>query len=264
MMSERRNNQSSSDNAARRHSPVEVEIVPVASCSIDLRLHILGDLPFFASLAPEAIAAANERFREQGYAAGEIITYSDEPAASLYVVASGQVKLLHHTPAGKDILLDLLIPGEFFGNLSAREGDTYTETAIAQTGVCVLAANSASFRAILEEHPAAALAVLDLTASRLQAAQERVRQLSAYPVEQRIAATLLRLAGKLGDEQEVGWLIQTPLSREDLAQMVGATPESASRVMSQMQKQGLINSGRQWVAVTDRLALAALAEDGPV
>lgn len=246
----------------RRRSPVEVEIVPPAACSIDLRLEILGALPFFATLSPEAIAAANERFREQGFVAGETITYSDEPAAFLYVVASGQVKLLHHTLAGKDVLLDVLTPGEFFGNLSAQENAVYTETAVAQTGVCVLAVATQAFRAILEQHPAAALAVLDLTNSRLQATQERVRQLSAYPVEQRIAATLLRLAEKLGEEQEMGLLIQTPLSREDLAQMTGTTPESTSRVMSQMQKEGLITSGRQWVAITDQPALAALAEDG--
>lgn len=253
----------SPDSRSRRYSPVEIEVVPAASCSIDLRLEILGALPFFATLSPEAIAEANERFREQGFVAGETITYSGEQAAFLYVVASGQVKLLHHTLAGKDVLLDVLTPGEFFGNLSAQEKAIYTETAVAQTGVCVLAVPTQAFRAILEQHPAAALAVLDLTNSRLQATQERVRQLSAYPVEQRIAATLLRLAEKLGEEQAIGLLIQTPLSREDLAQMTGTTPESASRVMSQMQKEGLITSGRQWVAIADRPALAALAEDGP-
>jgi len=252
----------SPDSRSRRASPVEIEIVPAAACSTDLRLEILGALPFFATLSPEAVAAANERFREQGFVAGEIITYSDEPAAFLYVVASGQVRLLHHTLGGKDVLLDVLTPGEFFGNLSAQENATYTETAVAQTGVCVLSVATQTFRAILQQHPAAALAVLDLTNSRLQATQERVRQLSAYPVEQRIAATLLRLAEKLGDEQEIGLLIQTPLSREDLAQMTGTTPESASRVMSQLQKDGLITSGRQWVAIIDRPALAALAGEG--
>ena len=253
----------SPDSRNRRHSPVEIEIVPATACSIDLRLEILGALPFFSSLSPEAIVAANERFREHGFVAGEPITYSGEPAAFLYVVASGQVKLLHHTLGGKDVLLDVLTPGEFFGNLSAQENAIYTETAVAQTGVCVLAVATQAFRAILEQHPVAALAVLDLTNSRLQAAQERVRQLSAYPIEQRIAATLLRLAAKLGEERETGLLIQTPLSREDLAQMTGTTPESASRVMSQMQKDGLIISGRQWVAIADRPGLAALAGDGP-
>lgn len=251
------------DRRDRRHSPVEVETVPAASCSVELRLEILGALPFFAPLSPEAIAAANERFREQGFTAGEMITFSGEPATFLYVVASGQIKLLHHTLGGKDVLLDVLTPGEFFGNLSAQDKAIYTETAVAQTDVCVLSVATQAFRAILEQHPAAALAVLDLTASRLQAAQARVRQLSAYSVEQRIAATLLRLAEKLGQEQEVGWLIQTPLSREDLAQMAGTTPESASRVMSQLQKDGLISSGRQWVAITDRPALATLAGDEP-
>lgn len=245
----------------RRHSPVEIEIVPPVACTIDLRLEILGNLPFFASLSPAEIAAANERFREQGFAAGAIVAYSEEPATHLYVIAAGHVKLLHHTLAGKDILLDLLIPGEFFGNLSAQEAAAYAETAVAHSDLCVLAIPTADFRAILAQHPPAALAVLDLTAQRLQSAQERVRQLSAYTVEQRIAATLLQLAHKLGSEHEVGWLIQTPLSRDDLAQMTGTTPESASRVMSQLSKEAIIASGRQWVAIRDRAALSARAAE---
>lgn len=251
------------DPAPRRHSPVEIDTVPAAHCSTDLRLQILGDLPFFAALSLKEIAAANEQFREHGFAAGETITFTGEPAANLYVVASGHVKLLHHTLAGKDILLDLLTPGEFFGNLSAQEDATYADTAMAHSDVCVLAIPTVAFRALLAQHAAVALAVLDLTTHRLQSAQERVRQLSAYSVEQRIAATLLRLAEKLGDERDVGCLIQTPLSRDDLAQMTGTTPESASRVMSQLQKEGLIASGRQWVAITDQPALAARAAGEP-
>jgi CRP/FNR family transcriptional regulator, nitrogen oxide reductase regulator len=252
-MTERRNN--------RRHSPVEIEVVPPVACNIDLRLEILGSLPFFASLSPAEVAAANERFREQGFAAGETIAFSEAPATHFYAVASGHVKLLHHTLAGKDVLLDLLVPGEFFGNLSAQEDAVYTETAVAQTDLCVLAIPTAAFRALLAQHPPAALAVLDLTAERLQSAQERVRQLSAYAVEQRIAATLVQLAEKLSSEHEAGWLIQTPLSRDDMAQMTGTTPESASRVMSQLSREGIIASGRQWVAITDRAALRERASE---
>ena len=80
-------------------------------------------------------------------------------------------------------------------------------------------------------------------------------------VESRLAATLLRLAAKLGEQQADRLLIQLPLSRQDLADMTGATVETVSRIMSQFRKQGLIDSGRRWVAILDRDALADMTAD---
>jgi CRP-like cAMP-binding protein len=87
-----------------------------------------------------------------------------------------------------------------------------------------------------------------------------VRQLSAHSVEHRIAFTLLKLADKFGERQDDGLLIQTPLSRDDLAEMTGTTTESASRAVSQFQKAGWIDTGRQWVKITDRQGLEEMIE----
>ena len=103
--------------------------------------------------------------------------------------------------------------------------------------------------------------MLEITAGRLQAAHERVRQLSAFPVEHRVAFTLLKLAEKFGERQKGRLLIQTPLSRDDLAEMTGTTTESASRAISQFQKAGLIETGRLWVAITDREELEKILNE---
>jgi CRP-like cAMP-binding protein len=95
-------------------------------------------------------------------------------------------------------------------------------------------------------------------AKRLQKAHEIIRQLSALPVDQRVASTLVRLADKFGQPDEVGFLIQLPLSRQDLAQMTGSTPETVSRVLSEFKREGLIRTGREWVALLDQDALTRL------
>ncbi|MNC95531.1 transcriptional regulator FixK [compost metagenome] len=71
----------------------------------------------------------------------------------------------------------------------------------------------------------------------------------------------MKLGEKLGEPHETGLLIQMPLSREDVATMVGSTPETASRVMTQLQKQGLIEKGRQWVAIANPEGLAKISRD---
>lgn len=246
----------------RRKSPVNLTITEPHHCTIDLRLKILGRLPFFAGLTSKALEAVNARFVERGYLSGETIYAAGSPAERLYVVAEGKVKLLQFAPGGKNVLLDILTSGEFFGNLATLGAAAYSDSAQAQTPCCVLSISSDDFRRVLDEHPELALKALEVMAARLNAANRRVLQLSAMPVEQRIAFTLLELARKLGRAHEGSLLIDVPLSRDDLAEMTGATPETVSRVMSQMQQEGIIESGRQWVAIDEmeRLEERALQE----
>lgn len=246
----------------RRKSPIELEPVEPHMCTVEVRLEILSRVPFFSGLKPHELEAVNAMFVERGYTAGEYLYHEGDPAERLYVVADGRVKLLRHGDGEKDVLLDLLVPGEYFGSLSFEEDDEYTDTALAHTPVCSLSIDRQRFRQILDRYPDVALRVLRILNRRLLDAQEAVRMLSALPVDRRIAHTLLKLAAKLGKQQAQGILIETPLSRDDLAQMTGATTETVSRVLSQFQKEGLIESGRQWVAIADRDRLEDLAGEG--
>jgi CRP-like cAMP-binding protein len=243
----------------RRKTPLEIHVTESHQCSVEVRLDILGRVPFFAGLSHDRLEQINGLFLEFGYATDELIYLSGDPGERLFVVADGRVRLMRHSLSGKNVLLDLLRPGEFFGSLSTMGGDPYPDTAEAQTQTCVLSIRTDDFRRILQEHPPVALIVLDITGSRLRAAHERVRQLSALPVEGRIANLLLLLAGKFGERREVGLLIQVPLTRDDLAAMAGTTTETASRVMSQFQRDGLIKTGRQWAAILQPEALERIA-----
>jgi CRP-like cAMP-binding protein len=228
-------------------------------CTISVRLKILRQVPFFRDLTSSDLEWVNSLFHEEDFKVDEVICHSGEPAERFFVVADGRVKLLHHSLTGRDILLDLLTPGEFFGAFSGQGDDAYPETAQAQSPCCILVIGRDTFQQIIKRHPTVALNVIDIMAKRLQTANERVHQLSALPVDGRIASILLMLGNKFGEKREVGWLLQVPLSRDDLAGMTGTTTESASRVMSQFQKDGLIRSGRGWVALTDREGLEAIA-----
>lgn len=244
----------------RRKSPVNLVATEAHLCSIDLRLRILGRLPFFIGLPRKKVEAINQRFIEVGYQPGERIYTAGDLAERLYVVAEGKVKILQHSVGGRNVLLDILSTGDFFGNLSALGAVAYTDSAEAQSPACVLSIRSDSFRQILEEFPELALKTLDVMAARLNDANQRVLQLSSLPVEKRVAIALQKLARKLGRQKENMLLIDVPLSRDDLAEMTSTTPETVSRVMSQLQSSGIIESGRQWVGIRDLKALENLAD----
>ena len=246
--------------STRRKTPLKIEVTESHMCSVDMRLQILGRVPFFTGLKHDDLEQINRLFREQGYATDETICFAGDPAEHLFVVADGRVKLMRHSLSGRNVLLDMLTPGEFFGSLSTLGDDLYPDTAEAQTQTCVLSIHADDFRRILEKHPMVALRVVDIMAARLRTAHERVRQFSALSVEGRIANLLLVLSRKFGRPSDVGLLIQSPLTRDDLAAMTSTTTETASRVMSQFQKNGLIQTGRKWVSILDQDALEKIAE----
>lgn len=246
----------------RPKSPVRLEWLDPAVCSLEYRLKIIGRLPFFRHLPTEAIAEINRLFEDHDVPAERPIYFEGDPAESLYLVAMGKVKLTRHTASGREVLLDILQGGEYFGNLTAISGREYTETAMAQTDCCILQVSAPNFEKVLAHHPDVTLKVLKAVGERLEQSQEVVKQLSAYTVDQRVAAALVRLAQKLGEQKQKGVLIQLPFSRQDLAGMTGTTVETVSRVMSRFSGDGLISTGRKWVSINDLEGLEAIVKEG--
>lgn len=251
-------------NVTRPKSPVRLEWVDPVVCSLEYRLKIIGRLPFFKHLPVDAISRINNLFHDVDVSANERIYFEGDEAGHLYLVAMGKVKLVRNTASGREVLLDILHSGEYFGSLTIFGGRIHMETAIAQTDGCILKISAEDFEHILTDHPDVTRRVLEAVSQRLVASQEIVKQLSAYTAEQRVASALLRLAGKLGEARGQGVLIQLPFSRQDLAAMTGSTIETVSRVMSRFAENGWVKSGRKWVTITEMKRLEELVKMGAV
>lgn len=244
----------------RRRSPVEpVDIEPELHCSVADQRRLLGASPFFTDLSAEEVNGVQALFRQQHFEAGEVVQFAGDPATRLSIVAKGVVKMVRPTLDGQDVLLDFLGPGEHFGSLAELGDATYREDVTAHTGSCILYTTAGTFQELLRQYPVVALSTLRIVADRLRDAHSAIEQLSAYPIEQRVAATLLQLAAKAGKPHDQGTLIEMPLSRQDIADITGAKVETVSRVLSDFRRRGLIESGRQWISVLDTMALSDVA-----
>ncbi|WP_098418389.1 Crp/Fnr family transcriptional regulator [Marinobacter sp. LV10MA510-1] len=177
--------------------------------------------------------------------------------------AHGTVKLLQYSASGEEVLLGLLGPSDLFGGLTMLGQRCYPQNAFAQTTCCVLVITITDFRYLLRTYSEVALNVLDAVARDLEAAQATIRAISTLPVEARIARVLVRLADRLGEADDGGILIQSPLSQQDLAAMVATTSETVSRVISGLRRSGDIETGRQWIRNRNRnrTNLARLADE---
>ena len=235
-----------------------------AVCTLEYQLKIISRLPFFRHLSPEAILVISGLFEDRDVAAEQPIYFEGDPGDHLYLVAIGKVKLMRHAASGREVLLDILRGGEYFGNLTSINNRSYTETAVAQTDCCILQISAQNFEKVLIRYPDVTLKVLKAVGQRLEESQEIIKQLSAYTADQRVAATLIRLAKKMGEQKQAGMLIQLPFSRQDLAAMTGTTVETVSRVMSRFSAEGWISTGRKWVAINDLEHLQQIVKEGAV
>ncbi len=245
--------------AGRRTVPLRGDSIEPQACTLQMRRQILRALPFFRVLGEQEIARINGSFREKGFEPGEILMAAGRTADRLSVVARGKLMVLRSMTSGKEVLLEVLSRGDFFGSLSPAERTPSEDIVRAQTAGCLLNVSVRQFQQILESHPRVALAVLEIVGERLLRARDMIQHLSASSAEVRIAHTLVRLAQKLGSPQAGEALIQVPLSREDLAAMTGTTSETVSRVLSRFRRTGLIETGRRWVRVLNLEALSRLA-----
>ncbi|MGB7423215.1 MAG: Crp/Fnr family transcriptional regulator [Comamonas sp.] len=249
-------------NATPRTPPQTADPLAPAHCSSQQRHDILSQARYFSGLSADVLEQVSRRFRELHYPADAVICHEGDAAERLYFVAHGKVKLLRHSAAGDDVLLDLLPQGALFGGLAPLGTRYCSETAVAQTDACVLAISGADFQQMLEQHPQVTLAVLASVARSLDDAREAIRQITTSDVRTRVATALLKLAERLGEDGADGVdgvLIRSPLSRQDLAAMIGATPETVSRVMADLKREGLLDSGRQWVRIVDPRGLRAIS-----
>jgi CRP/FNR family transcriptional regulator, nitrogen oxide reductase regulator len=242
-----------------RRTPLSVRESDPRTCSRGARVAALGRVPFFEGLSHDALHQVDARAGMDGVDAGEAVYLAGRPARRLYVVATGVVKLTAVAADGTEVLLDVLGPGSFLGTLPTLGGERYAEDAWAMTPGCLLSFEAGQFEAVLAEHPRVARDALAAVGRRLHAAQQRIQRGAATSAPARIASTLLVLAERLGAVDDDWIVIDVPLARDDLASLAGCAPETVSRSLATWRREGIVDTGRRWVALRDPRSLAEVA-----
>jgi CRP-like cAMP-binding protein len=224
----------------------------------DLRAFLAAS-PVFAGVPPREIAALATIAREESYRARDYIFMEGEPAEWFCVVRSGRVKILRAARGGKEVVLELLGPGEPFGGVAVIERRPYPASAQATEASVVLKIPREPIIALSERHPGVIREMALMIGRRLRAAHESVRSLAADPVEARLAAALLRLAERDGERRPSGMALPYHLTRQSLADMIGTTVETTIRIVSRWQQARLVRDDGGRLLLADPEALRALA-----
>jgi CRP/FNR family transcriptional regulator len=214
----------------------------------------------FAGVPARELDALAAVAREQAYRAREWVFVEGDPAAWFCLVHTGHVKIVRQSRGGREIVLELLGPGEPFGGVAALERRPYPASAQATEASLVVKIPQEAIVGLAERHPSVIRELALLIGRRLRAAHDSVASLAADPAAARLAAMLLRLAEREGARGPRGLTLPFHLTRQSLADMTGTTVETTIRVVSRWLKEGVVAEAESRLVLRDVAALRRLAE----
>lgn len=212
-------------------------------------METLKDIPVFSGLDDDALQNIRSRGSVKTFAKDEFIVRYGEQGRAMYVILEGCVKLTLFGEDGKAIVLTSLGRGAFFGELSLLDDKARSCTISATTDCKMFIITRALFLDMLHEHPSVMFSILKEMAVRLRKADSKIGSLALLDVYDRTVEVLYGIANDDGAATEGGYLIDRLPTHEELANLVGTTRESVSRVMAHIRSLGVLKHYKGRAAV---------------
>ena len=208
---------------------------------------VLARVSLFADLEENYLRRLAEELRPRRYRRGESVFVTGDPGTSLCVVNAGRIKLALTSNEGREVILDVLGPGEVFGELALLDGEPRSADAIAVEPTELLLLQRDEFVRFLRAQPDAAISLLGVLSRRIRRDTQLVQDAAFLDVPARLARTILRLA-----ERDAHGVLRTPrLTQTDIAGAAGTTRETLNKWLGFFANQGLIEWVDSQVVVLD-------------
>ena len=241
------------------------EAVPGADKTGDARrvvsskLSVLRKQPIFCDLDPEALDQLCRYAKHTTLKRGTTIVSKGDPGNSLIVVISGTIKISVSSPDGRSAILNLIGPGEIFGEVAVLDGLARTADATANSNCEIYVIDRRDFIPFVRSQPALAMKFIELLCTRLRWTSDQVEEVILQNLPGRLASALLRLTEK-HKLAPAGRTIA--ITQQEISEMVGMTRESINKQLRAW-------AGRNWVrlehgaiVVLDVASLRELVEAG--
>ncbi len=219
--------------------------------------NLITTIPLFENLEDKNYDDLASIVHSKKYKKGEMIFSENDSANGFYVAAQGRVKIFKSSPEGKEQILHIFGPGEPFGEIAVFTGKSFPASAeaIAATEAVFFPKNE--FINLIKNDPALSLNMLSVLSLRLKRFSSLIENLSLKEVPGRLAAYLLYI----NENEDSSYELTLDISKGQLASILGTIPETLSRILAKMTKEGLIDSdGKRSFVIKDRDSLIDLAE----
>lgn len=220
-----------------------------------------NSIPLLATLKQADREAIEPLCRMRGYEKGEIIFREGDPSDRIHFIYAGRVKIVK-AAGTRDVILEILGVGEPVGAVAVFERRPFPASAIALEPSGILSIEEEAFFQLLDRRPDMVRSLLSGLTMRLMMVNKRLADMTGS-VESRAARLFLTLAERLGRQHPLGTFIPMGLSRQELADLLGTTLESAIRLMSRWQKEDIVLTEKEGFAVPSLDRLRELSDQQP-
>ena len=201
-------------------------------------LDLIRRVPLFSMLTNDQAQSIADSVVKRRFRRGEIIVEHGKKSNALFILLTGRARVLTSDSRGREVILAVLQPGDYVGEMSLIDNEPHSATVRAEVQTDMLILGRAEFARCLPENSSLSYAIMRGLVQRLRSADRQIESLALLDVYGRVARTLLDMA-----EMENGQkLIRNKVSRQDLAKIVGASREMVSRVMKDLEERGMVHT----------------------
>ncbi len=225
---------------------------------MDTTIKKIRTIPLFSGLNEKEFNDITAISQRKEYKKGEFIFHDGDVGNGFYIVKTGKVKIFKLSFGGKEQILHIYGPGKPFGEVPVFTGKNFPATAQAVVASTLIFFPRKDFIARITDNPSLALNMLAVLSMRLREFTVMVENLALKEVPARLASYL----GVLMQEQNNTDVVTLPVSKNQLAGLLGTTPETLSRIFNKMSGEDLITVDRGTISILDVLGLADMAEGG--
>ena len=206
----------------------------------------------FSEFSDQEVEEVTGLVAERSFKKGTTIFHEGQPGIAFYVIKAGRVKVFKLAEDGRELILGIFGDGALFGDVPVFDGGPYPAGAAALVDTQVYAISREDFERLVTGHPEMALKIVRVLGRRLRQAHGFVMDIAMKSAPQRLSTLLLRLADEYGVTEDKGTVLDLSLSRQEIAELMGVSRETAIRELSKFSRAGTIKLDGKRIIIIDK------------
>lgn len=225
-------------------------------------LNVLADVPLFTGLSEDELRLVGAMAVRKQFNRGAVLFFEHEPGDALYIIEEGQVRIYRVAEDGREKTLTLLSNGDFFGEMALIDDEPRSAIAEVTDPSVLLCIHKRDFQQLVQSKPQIAVSIIKGLSQRLRQTNKQLMEAVFLDVRGRMCRLLLDLDDEYGKAYEAGRLIDIKLTHQELANMVGTSRESVTRVLTELQDIGALGYVKRRLMWIDRDRIADYIDSG--
>jgi len=202
---------------------------------------LLRTVPIFSELTDADFASLSRLASRRRFPKDTVVFFENEEGDSFFMILDGRIKVTILGDDGREVILSMLAPGDFFGEMALLDNEPRSATAIAVEETELLSLSRADFQSVLTENRSITTALIKILTARLRRANHQISTLALLDVYGRVARVIVDMAREEGRRLRDGRIAFRRATHQEIANRIGTTRETVTRMLKDLERQGLIH-----------------------